>query len=833
MIAMIQSRKNIDETRIPSELQELPHWVCWRRQIRDGKPTKVPYQAGNARENAKTDDPTTWAPFKRALNRYRNEALDPVDGIGFVFSENDPYCGIDLDDCRDPETGKLKPWAERIVDMLRTYTEISPSQTGLKLFAKASLPIRGRKVKINSDGKRWLKNSDIPIDGEIELYDQKRFFTVTSQHLEGTPLSVEDRAEEVAALLNELFPVSDDPSQCTSFSESYSNLNISDEEIITKGLGSKYGAEFEKLWIGTITVEDFPNDEGTEIDDSAADWALCRMLAWYVGNDPERIDRLYRQSKIYRDKWERQDYRDRTIQRAIESHKGKFYDPLFFAKDESGELKPNEAADDPHRLGRLYLDDHRNDGILQIVMHRDEFYKWRGGSYSIVPGDEIRGEIVTRTKAEFDRLNIEELKAYDPAKDEDGSGPPKCRKISRNLVSNIIDTVTSEIIIPRSEEQPIWRGPEPFAFPLSECIVCPNGIIHLPSFVAGKNDYLTPPTPFLFTTSCLGAPFVADAEPPEQWLKFLSILWPDDPESILTLQEFTGYFLTGDTSLQKILFLIGPKRAGKGTIARIIIALLNAANVAGPTLSSLATNFGLWPLLNKRLAIVSDARLSGRIDTAIITERLLSISGEDSLTVDRKNLAPVTARLQARLMLLSNELPRITDASGALASRLIVLTLRESFYGREDRKLEEKLLEELPGILRWAIDGWERLQERGYFVQPESSRQAIQDLEDLGSPISAFLRDRCIVEAGRSVPKQELYDEWRNWCLKQGKEDTGDNARFGRDLLAAVPGVKVTQPRISGGARHRVYQGIGLAPIDLDLDEYGEGNPQEVELWHR
>ena len=192
-----------------------------------------------------------------------------------------------------------------------------------------------------------------------------------------------------------------------------------------------------------------------------------------------------------------------------------------------------------------------------------------------------------------------------------------------------------------------------------------------------------------------------------------------------------------------------------------------------------------------------------------IAERLLSISGEDGLTVDRKYLPPWTGRLPARFLILTNELPRLADASGALASRFIVLTLTESFYGREDHALTDKLLGELPGILNWSIDGWQRLQERGRFVQPSSSADAIQALEDLGSPVGAFIRDRCNVGPGHEVDSQELFAAWKAWCEEQGRDHPGTAQTFGRDLRAVVPSLKITQRREGGGVV-RVYVGIGL-----------------------
>lgn len=144
----------------------------------------------------------------------------------------------------------------------------------------------------------------------------------------------------------------------------------------------------------------------------------------------------------------------------------------------------------------------------------------------------------------------------------------------------------------------------------------------------------------------------------------LAQAWPDDPQSIEELQKWFGYCLVLDTRQQKICMLVGPKRSGKGTIARVLLARWSACStVLARRWLRWRPGLGLQPLLNKSLAIVSDARLSGRTDSAIVVERLLSISGEDALTIDRKNVSAVTGKLTSRLMLLSNELPRLGDSS--------------------------------------------------------------------------------------------------------------------------------------------------------------------------
>ena len=263
-------------------------------------------------------------------------------------------------------------------------------------------------------------------------------------------------------------------------------------------------------------------------------------------------------------------------------------------------------------------------------------------------------------------------------------------------------------------------------------------------------------------------------------MQFLNDLWPDDPSSRDTLQEIIGSLLTPRTHLQKIFMLVGPKRSGKGTIGRVTRQLLGERNVCGPTLANMSEQFGLSILIGKSVAIIADARISGRTDTAVVTERLLSISGEDTLSIPRKFLPDWNGKLSTRFLLMTNELPRIEDVSGALTSRFIVLTLRQSFYGREDHGLFARFLPERPGILNWALDGWDRLYARGRFVQPASAADLIQQFEDLGSPIRAFLRDRCDVGAairscnnecstrGRVASRERSRQTWNRTGLRAG-----------------------------------------------------------------
>jgi putative DNA primase/helicase len=264
--------------------------------------------------------------------------------------------------------------------------------------------------------------------------------------------------------------------------------------------------------------------------------------------------------------------------------------------------------------------------------------------------------------------------------------------------------------------------------------------------------------------------------------------------------------VSGRLDLHKILLLVGPTRAGKGVIARTLTALVGAANVAGPTLSSLGGDFGLAPLLGKPLAIVSDARMSGR-GSQVVVERLLSISGEDSITVNRKYRDQWTGKLPSRFLVVSNELPQLGDASAAIAGRFVTLMLTTSWYGREDTTLEGRIRDEMTGILNWALDGLERLERLGSFTRPASTEEAYIALQDLSSPTGAFIRDRCELGHGE-VAVDELWAEWKSWAENNG-QTVGTKQRLGTNLRAAHAPIKVVQPG-SGDNRARFYRGITL-----------------------
>lgn len=478
------------------------------------------------------------------------------------------------------------------------------------------------------------------------------------------------------------------------------------------------------------------------------------------------------------------------------------------------------APDDPCHLASLFiaLPEHQHADGKRLRVHHGKFAKWDDGAYTVVSDAIVRAGVVGHVEAEFMRLH-EAGSALAAANAERGQPETAATrkaatklKVSRQLIGDVLQCLQARCQLPEGLDAPGWIGDGP---PPSGLIAARNGILDLRSFAAGKRELITA-TPRYFTYNRVDFKIDLDARRPAAWIRFLETLWPNDPDSVRCLQEWFGYLLTPDTSLQKMLMLIGPPRAGKGTIGRVLKSLIGEGNVVSPTMASLSERFGLAPLIGRTVALFTDARLSGRADSVAVGEQLLSIAGEDPRTIDRKGIDPVTMRLGTRFVFMSNELPRFGEASGALVSRLVILRLTQTFLGREDIGLFDRLTPELPGILLWAIEGWERLKASGRFTVPKSAHDLTEEAGDLASPVKRFLREQC--ELGEteehSARKCDLFEAWQRWSRRQGRDNPSYREVFFRDLRAAVPTLQAKRAR-NGQERIQCYTGIRLlSPIE-------------------
>ncbi|WP_263993351.1 DNA primase family protein [Mycolicibacterium fallax] len=350
-----------------------------------------------------------------------------------------------------------------------------------------------------------------------------------------------------------------------------------------------------------------------------------------------------------------------------------------------------------------------------------------------------------------------------------------------------------------------------------------NGILDLETLE------LAPHTPEWFSFTCLPYDYAPLAGEPIALLAFCRSVWGDDAPSIGMLQEWLGYAVSGSLAKQKALLLVGARRAGKGTILKLLTALVGAKNCAPLTLDALGRQFGLQRAIGKTLGLIADARQDGR-SPALLIERLLMIIAGDAIEVDIKNREPWHGQLALRLVMASNEVPRFRDNSGAVASRFLILRFTRSMLGKEDEALDARLAAEMPAIFNWALSGLRRLEERGRFSEPESAMEDRELLDDLASPVNIFAREILDVGEGFEEKKDVVYAFWRAWCEKNGHEP-GSTTSFTRSLRAAFPSVTArgrAKAAEGYGDRPRVYGGVRLKP---GVATHPDAEPVVVGRW--
>ena len=439
------------------------------------------------------------------------------------------------------------------------------------------------------------------------------------------------------------------------------------------------------------------------------------------------------------------------------------------------------------------------DGLCTLVRHQGEFHHWDGKRY-VTMADEV---FAGRVRGFLDgALRVDKDKKQVPF------------DVVNKDVTEVVSALAAQTHTPAGAEAPCWlygrTGPDP-----KQILAISNGLLNL------TTRELQPHTPAYFCPNALDFSYNAAATTPA-WDLFLSQVFPGDQQVTDTLQEMFGLFLTPDTRHQKAFLLRGPPRAGKGTILRILTALLGSANVCSPTLASLGEARGKEALIGKRAAIMGDVNLGKRADLNAVAETLLSITGEDNINIRRLFKTDWSGRLQTRFLLSANLDLEIDNASGALASRFIIMTTKQTFKDKEDHGLEDRLMQELPGIMNWALAGLVRLRERGRFVQPASSADAALEMEHKSSPVKKFLYEMCIVSPEHTITPTALYDAYVTWATTVERSKNHLNlSSFGSVLHGAIPGL--TTPKVGGrGHQERRYQGVGLR-ADADV-RTTEGN---------
>ena len=400
----------------------------------------------------------------------------------------------------------------------------------------------------------------------------------------------------------------------------------------------------------------------------------------------------------------------------------------------------------------------------RFVTWQGTSWQWRLGKYQEIRPDELKATVGSYIDHWF-LLNAEQ--EYARLDDPDDKAKYKKKPVTSSVIQSACQAFSSISTIPERylPKMPYWIERTQSDWDPVETIALRNCILNV------RTKQTQDLTNRWFSKVRSNVEWTGGNSACPSWKQFLESCFPADPQSIELLQMFFGLCLTSNTSFQKILAMVGPPRSGKGTICRTLNNLLGPESVASLGIGDLAREFGLEKLIGVPVAIMPDVRFGNRDNVSDAIERILSISGEDEIRIARKYQSDWSGRLPTRIIMASNEMPRLPDAAAAIPTRLLVLQFTESYVGREDQSLQERIHSEMTGILAWAVEGYSKLLSAGRFPENESTSSAIEEAKEIGSPVQAFVSD-CITitwDDDDTLEIGRVYDVYKQWCIQTGR----------------------------------------------------------------
>ncbi|WP_078392050.1 phage/plasmid primase, P4 family [Shouchella patagoniensis] len=765
---------------IPQELRDFPQWIVWRKEERKGKTTKVPYKADGW--HAKANDRQDWSSFDKAVEAYETGKFD---GIGFMFSTDDPFVGVDLDHCI--EDGAYSDVARDIVDQLDSYTEFSPSGDGLHIIVKGKLPLRGPGT-----GKKNVEHG-------IEVYRHGRYFTFTGNVVH--PTGVQERSDALKDFWQHYMedktkevPTPSPPQQRTKTSD------LSERELWEKMFNSKKGADIKSLFDGYLI-----ND-----DHSSSDLALCNHLAFWTDADESKMDSMFRESGLMREKWDRQassdgsTYGQVTVRNAastcpstISDFVPKQQEPyqIFFPQADDDEFKKKQPFFRLTELGNAERIVYQHGKDVRYCGER-EWLIWDGKRWKedskkeieTITARTLRGIYKEADKARENEDNPMAKKLYDWAQ--------KCERRSTRMAS-IAD---SKPMLSVTNEE---LDKHPFKFNVA------NGVVDLKTGKLLQHD-----RDYLFT-KISDVEYKKDAKCPN-WLNFLQSIFQDDQgnvdhELIHFMQKAIGYTLTGDITEQQMFFLFGTGRNGKSTFINTIQRILGAygKQTNSDTFIRKKNDSGI----NNDIARLDKARFVSAVESEEgqqLSESLVKqITGGEKMTARFMRQEFFEFTPEFKIFFTTNHPPVIRGSDEGIWRRICQIPFKVTIpKSQVDRRLPQKLEAEMPGILAWAVEGCLMWQKEG-LEHPKSIKQATQAYREDMDIMGPFLDEKCIVADAAEVEAKELYNEYKDFCFKNGEFELKNRAFY---RLLESRGFKKKK-----GAKNKTYF-VGLALMKNNPD---------------
>ncbi|HFJ9344257.1 TPA: phage/plasmid primase, P4 family [Bacillus mobilis] len=718
---------------IPAELKALPQWILWKFETRNGKQTKVPCQVTG--EMAQANNRRTWSTFATAVKFYLE---GDYDGIGFVFSRQDNYIGIDIDKCVVDR--KTNAFATEIIDTLDSYTEFSPSGKGIHIIIKGGLP-----QSVLGTGRKNTKHG-------LEIYSHGRFFTFTGNRENSN--DVYDRTDELAEVFEQYFDDSDIQGRVNLAEFEKDEIKISNESLWEKMFRSKNGDEIRSLYNGSLV-----ND-----DHSASDLALCNHLAFWTGKSATRMDSMFRETSLIRDKWDvihftdtNETYGERTIGVAISSTSTTILDNKQqfeeFSFDFIHENVAEVVEDKPKRkfklteLGNAERIAYEYGHVIKFVNDIGWFI-WDGKRWKV------------DTKKEIERITAKVLRSLSKSDDEsEAKWARMCerRNVRMNSIKDLMPLVPGE----RAE------------FDKHKYLLnVENGIVDLKTGKLQQHDRE------LGLTKITNISFDENAKCPE-WLNFLDQIFQGDKELAEYMQRLIGYSLTGEITEQIMVFLIGGGSNGKSTFINIIKDIMGdygrqAKSDTFIKKKETGANNDIARLVGSRFVSAIESEDGEQLSEAFVKQ----ITGGE----------PVLARFlrqeffefipEFKVFFTTNHKPVIKGVDEGIWRRIRLIPFNLQLpKEKRDKKLPEKLSLEMPGILNWAIEGCLKWQQSG-LKDPAIVMKATGDYKEEMDILGPFMFECCFKREDVQIEAKELFEVYANWCFKNGEHQLKNRAFY-------------------------------------------------------
>ena len=744
---------------LPSNLKIRKHFCNWRLEERNDRMTKIPYQTNGKRANP--TDRRCFTDFETVCGN-----LDSNDGIGIgIF---DDIAAIDMDHC--VVNGVPNEMALDIINTMNCYTEYSPSGNGIRILCTVSNPSYNK-------AKYYINNHKLGLEVYVAGYTGK-FVTLTGNVIRECDLV--DRSSELMTILDKYMVK---PVQLQEVNRDVPGSFLSDESIITKAMASKQGEKFGSLWEGNIP-------EG--MSHSEADLSLCTMLAFWCGGDTDQMDRLFRESGLMREKWDREDYRTATLDKAV-AMTTEFYKPLSISDARSdfstpaaflSQVCPENNPRYPWMeigYGRLFADCYRN--IARFVPERKSWYCYRDGIWAADVGNLQTMELC---KELADALMLYALTIQNERQRQDYlKNCPKWQ--ARRTRDTILKDAQS--IHPISIRE---FDSDPYVFN------CHNGTLHLDTME------FTPHNPEDRLTKISPVDYDPNARC-DRFLTFVNEITSGDTNKAQFLQKMLGYGMSGDTRYECLFILYGATtRNGKGTLCESVLKVMGTYGCTNrPETLSMKTNANshnpsedIARLAGVRFANISEPGKGMVLNAA----QVKSMTGNDTLNARFLHENSFDFIPQFKLYINTNYLPVINDMTLFSSGRVITIPFERHFDESEQDKglkAEFQKPENQSAILNWLVEGYRLLMNEGMKL-PEAVTAATNAYREDSDKVWQFVQERLDEAPAMEVRTSEVYESYRGWCSENGCYP--ENSRNFNQALRGFATVVRRRPKRGGGA---------------------------------